>query len=88
VLLESVKEGSICSLQRLLVIIHEDYTPELVMDKTLRIHLGTKSYAAIPFVSIDCKILIEKIIQGAVDMIFTLKNDRDTFLNVEDDIIK
>ena len=58
------------------------------MDETLRIHLSTKSNAAVPFISIDCKILVEKIIQRAVDVIFVLENNWNTLFNIENDIVQ
>jgi hypothetical protein len=62
VLLKSIQEGCICSLQRLLIIIHEDYAAEFVMHETLRVHLSSKSDATVPFISIYSEILVEKII--------------------------
>jgi len=88
VLLESIQEWRICSLQRLLIIVHEDHAAEFVMHETLRIHLSSKSDAAIPFVSIHCEILVEKIIERAVDVIFSFENNGNTFLNIENNIVK
>jgi hypothetical protein len=88
VLLKSIQKWSICSLQRFLIIVHEYNAAEFIMHETLRIHLSTKSNAAVPFITIDCEILVEKIIERAVDVIFALENDWNAFLNVENNIIQ
>jgi hypothetical protein len=88
VLLKSIQKWSISSLQRFLIIVHEYNAAEFIMHETLRIHLSAKSDAAVPFVTVHCKILVKKIIERAVDVIFALENNWNAFLNVENNIIQ
>jgi hypothetical protein len=58
------------------------------MHETLRIHLSTKSNAAISLVAVDGEILVEKIIKRAVDVIFALENNWNTLFDIENDIVQ
>jgi len=54
---------------------------EIVVDKALRVKLGPKGNSAKSVLSTDCKLLVEKIIQGALDMVHTIQYDWDTLLH-------
>jgi hypothetical protein len=48
---------------------------EMLMDETLRVHLGSQCNSAVPFFSIDSKVLIKKVIQAAIDIFHAIEDN-------------
>jgi hypothetical protein len=55
-------------LQAVIIFVHKNDRMEMLMDKALRAQLRSKGDSAVPFFSIDSKILIKKVIQATVDI--------------------
>jgi hypothetical protein len=61
---------------------------EIVVNEALRVELSPKGNTAESVLSTDGKLLVEKIIQGALDMIHAIQYNGDTFLHQENDVAK
>jgi hypothetical protein len=48
---------------------------EMLMDEALRVQLGSKGNSAVPFFSVDSKVLIEEVIQAAVDIFHAIEDN-------------
>jgi hypothetical protein len=68
VFFETVKERCIGCFQTFIIVVHENDRVETLMDEALRVQLGSKCDSAVPFFSIYSKVLIEQVIQAAVDI--------------------
>ena len=61
---------------------------EIVVNEALRVELSPKGNTAESVLSTDGKLLVEKIIQGALDVIHAIQYNGDAFLHQENDVAK
>lgn len=68
-LLKPIKKRCIRLFKDFLVIIHKNNAVKVVVHKALWIVQCSQCNSAVPFVAINCKVLIKQIVQTAVDVL-------------------